>query len=124
MNSDFDAMAAGDLAGIVGAAGEFSEPAIYVSAAGGWRRIYAIVDRQPAVRPAELQRGLIPTFSIVVANDSTTGISSNELDISGDGILVARRAGEAIDETSDPILLGEPAEQDAACLVFRIGRRK
>lgn len=59
------------------------------------RSISANVVREAA---AELGDGgepvILPTWTITVANNSTDGISSDELDVGGDQIAIAPRVGE------------------------------
>ena len=73
----------------------FGETVTYWLASGGSRSITAVVDRE---RPADLDgapHGSAPLLVIEVANDSTTGISSDEVDTGGDKIEVAVRIGES-----------------------------
>lgn len=72
----------------------FGETVTYYPKAGGSRQITAIVSRE---RPAELEgapHGRAPRLSVSVANDSTTGISSDEIDTGGDEINLSVRIGE------------------------------
>jgi len=73
---------------------EFGEQIEYLPAGGGSRSIKAIVDREP---PAELDGmpGAHATrTTITVANNSTTGISSSEINLGGDKVEVSVRINE------------------------------
>lgn len=72
----------------------FGETVTYYPKAGGSREITAVVTRG---QPAELDgapHGHADRLTIQVANDATTGISSDEVDTGGDEVKLARRIGE------------------------------
>lgn len=73
----------------------FGETVTYWPASGGSRSISAVVDRE---RPADMDgapHGSAPLLTIEVANDSTSGISSNEIDTGGDKLELAVRIGKS-----------------------------
>lgn len=70
----------------------FAEVVTYTKAGGGTRTINAIVDRDPPMIDSKVVR---PKMQITVANNSTTGIASAELD-TGDTITVAYRIGDVV----------------------------
>lgn len=76
---------------------DFAEAVTYVPAVGDERAIRAIIDRSPPMPPAgsPLKAGLAPKITAEVANDSTDGISSAEIDIGGDQLKLPVRIGEA-----------------------------
>jgi hypothetical protein len=67
----------------------FGESVVYTKRDSTTRDIVAIVDRDPPVHGQALR----PKMRLVVANNSTTGISSAELD-TGDTITVPYRIGD------------------------------
>lgn len=68
-----------------------TESIIYVPRTGSSRTIKAQVFRDPVHLDPSVPR---PKMRIIVANDSTIGISSSELDTGGDQIEVAYRIGQ------------------------------
>jgi hypothetical protein len=77
------------------------------------RIIKAVVTRnQVATMNADEQ--IVPEFEVRVANDSTTGISSSELNTGGDMIKFAARIGETETKRSVQLLV----EQDQGMLVL------
>jgi hypothetical protein len=74
---------------------EFAEPIVYMPGGTGSRSIMAIVDRE---EPTELEggTGAQSTFTyIAVANDSTIGISSSEVNLNADKVEVSTKMGLA-----------------------------
>jgi hypothetical protein len=123
MSADFDNVIIEDAAAIVSSdEGEFAEEATYRPRTGDDRAIDAIVIRNPPATPDELQRGITPSLEIVVKNTTTRGIALSELDTGGDAIVLKIRLGGA--DAAEPLMLPEPAMQDAASITFRIGKRK
>jgi hypothetical protein len=77
------------------------------------RSILAIVERrQVAVFNPDEQ--ILTEFEVRVANDSTTGISSSELDTGGDKIELAARIGDTAEKRSIQYLV----EHDEGMLVL------
>lgn len=83
---------------------DFGETVTYVPLSGSERSISAIVDRAPPMPPAgsPVKAGLAPKITAEVANDSTNGITSSELNTGGDKLKLAVRIGEAA--TARPII--------------------
>ena len=70
----------------------------YLPKGGGERQILAIVD---IGQPNDLDgapHGNAPLLTISVANDSTTGISSSEVDTGGDKVELALRLGDTVQQ--------------------------
>jgi hypothetical protein len=78
---------------------EFGETVVYCPRTGGQRTITAVhVERHPPQEFPDVPRALGPQIIVTVENDSTTGISSAEVDIGGDEIIVSWRQG-----ATDPV---------------------
>ena len=91
MTSKFDQELIDSAAHLVDTCGE---SVTYYPKAGGSRAITAIVNRG---QPGGLDgppHGAAPRLIICVENDSTSGISSDEIDTGGDEVKVAVRIGE------------------------------
>ncbi len=73
----------------------FAETIVYKPKAGGTRSIQAIVSRDPPAAMGDAPHGKSPTLMLDVENDSTTGISSDEVDTGGDLVTVAVRIGDS-----------------------------
>lgn len=83
---------AADAANLLTALG--AETITYKPSVGDARNIGAIVQR-PGPRAMDgAPDGIIPALIIHVLNDSTEGISSDELNLGGDKVTVALREGE------------------------------
>lgn len=91
MTSEFDQELIDSAADMVDTCGE---SVTYYPKAGGSRAITAIVNRGQPGSLDGAPHGVSPRLIIYVANDSTTGISSDEIDIGGDELKVAVRIGE------------------------------
>src|SRR4051794_24401559 len=89
--SNFDSVLAADAANVF-AGGEFGESIIYKPRVGAARTISAVVIRKPSA-----QRGsrVVPIVELLVANSTTLGIGSAELNIGGDKVTLAVRKGDA-----------------------------
>lgn len=93
MTNDFDQELIDSAADMVDTCGE---SVTYYPKGGGSRAITAIINRG---QPGDLDgppQGVAPRLIIHVANDSSTGISSNEIDTGGDEVKVAVRIGETV----------------------------
>ena len=94
----------------------FGETVTYYPAAGGSREITVVVSRQG---PAELEgapHGASPKLTVEVANDATTGISSNEVNKMKDQVKVAVRIGQ----TAEKRLVTEIISQDAGMMKLEL----
>lgn len=72
----------------------FGDTVTYKPRGGGTRSISAVITRE---RPEGLDgapHGHAPVVTIEVINDSTTGISSDEVDTGGDNVNLAVRLGD------------------------------
>jgi hypothetical protein len=76
----------------------FAETISYLPFNRGSRTIKAIVDREGARGLDGMQYGNAPLTSITVANNSTTGISSAEIDPGKDKVSLAIRTGETVQQ--------------------------
>ena len=71
-----------------------AEVVTYFPRSGNSRQIKAVVTRTEA-EPAPAADGLVaPVFEVLVRNDSTAGIASDELDTGGDKIEMAVKVGD------------------------------
>jgi len=78
----------------------FAEPVTYWPRGGGSRSINAIVDREPSEKLEGMPHGYSPRLVLWVANDSTIGISSSEIDTGGDLIELPMRIGQVAEKFS------------------------
>jgi len=78
------------------------------------RSINAIVIRDQIATLSEDQASVAPVFRVYVANDSTDGISSSELNLGGDQITLPPRDGKSAERRSITQLL----QQDPGMLVL------
>ena len=92
----------------------FGESIVYKPAGGGEREIVAIVDRNPNINNAP--HGISLAMSITIANNSTTGISSSEVDTGGDKVTLAVREGE----TAQDRLIKSITSQDCNMMTLEI----
>jgi hypothetical protein len=74
---------------------DFAEVVTYYARHGSAREINVQVFRDALGVFAEDGDTVLPTFEIHVKNDSTLGISSEELNLGGDSIEFAMRVGQA-----------------------------
>jgi hypothetical protein len=72
-------------------ANDFAEPVTYYPRIGSSREIQAVVIREALAILNEDGDNVIPLFEIHVANDSLTGIASDELNLGGDSLEFAIR---------------------------------
>lgn len=94
MPSEFDQELIDTAAEFLTAFGE-AEKGTYYPYVGGSREITAIVNRPGPAGLEGAPHGSSPKLSIVVANNATTGISSDEVNEMKDEYKVAVRIGEA-----------------------------
>ena len=77
----------------------FGESVVYIDAATSTERtITAIVERGAPGQVEGPSYGVANTFKVIVINDSTTGISSDEVDCGRDVIKLAHRLGKTATE--------------------------
>ena len=82
-------------------ANDFAESVTYVpynypgTTARATRSILAIVERPVVEVLSQDGEHAIPIFTVYVANDSTVGIASSEIDVSRDGLSFPVREGDA-----------------------------
>lgn len=79
------------------------------------REVKAVVFREQLSVFTEDVETVIPMFEVHVANDSTAGISSDEIDLGGDQISLPLRDGKAAERRAITELL----TQDNGMLVLR-----
>ncbi len=92
------------------------EAVTYYPIGGGSREITAIVNRHGPAGLEGAPHGSAPELSINVANDATTGISSDEVDTMKDEVNVAVRIGE----TAQRRLITEILSQDAGMMELEL----
>jgi len=91
---------------------EAGESVIYTPTGGGSARtITALIERQEAEVSAT-GRGTQVPIRVQVANDSTSGITTNEVVVNGDTLTLAVRPGE----TAQALLISAVLETTAAML--------
>lgn len=78
------------------------------------RQIKAVVIREPMAVVSEDGDTVVPVFQVHVANSSTEGISSTELDLGGDQIQMPTRDGKSAESRTITQLL----IQDTGMLVL------
>jgi len=76
---------------------DFAESVVYYKRNGLSRTINAVVQREAFEVNPEDGDTVVPLFEVHVANDSTLGISSSELNRGGDQIAFATRIGQPIE---------------------------
>ena len=79
---------------------DFAEAVTYHKRNGLSRTINAVVIREAFAINPEDGDTITPVFEVHVANDSTDGISSDELNIGGDMLAFAVRVGKAVERRS------------------------
>lgn len=78
---------------------DFAETLVYHKKDGGARTIRAVVDRQSYAAVTEAGGAyVLPLFEIHVANNATTGITSEELNLGGDFFVFSDRIGKRTEE--------------------------
>jgi len=94
------------------------ESIVYLPAGGvgGRRPILAIVDREGQAGLPGVSRGNSPKTTITVANDSTTGISSSEIDTANDKAELALREGDPV----YPHIITKIISEDAGMLTLEV----
>jgi hypothetical protein len=87
----------------------WGEPVQYLPSGGTARNIQAVVDRETPTQLDDMPHVHAPRLVIHVANDSIIGISSAEINISNDKILVPVRIGEtAVQKLITKIIAQDP----------------
>jgi hypothetical protein len=74
---------------------EFAEVVLYRPVLGASRSIKAVVIREELASSEESGGAVTPVFEVHVANDSTTGISSSDINLGGDSLEFPVRDGLA-----------------------------
>jgi hypothetical protein len=87
-------------------ANDFAEPVVYCPRSGSSRPIQAVVVREQLVILPEDGDNVTPIFEVHVANSSTDGIASDELNLGGDAIEFAIRVGQPVSKRFIQRLLG------------------
>ena len=99
---------------------DFAELVTYVphqywgEAARAERSISAVVIREDMQILGEDGDSIVPVYQVHVANDSTVGIASDELDLGGDAIKLPPRDGKAAEQRTITRLV----TQDTGMLVL------
>jgi len=71
-----------------------SETVVYKPKSGSPRQIKAVVSRSLAAEIPGVNGGSVPKFEVLVKNDDSAGIASDELDTGGDKIEMAKRVAD------------------------------
>lgn len=79
---------------------DFAESVVYYKRNGLSRTINAVVVREAFAINPEDGDTITPVFEVHVANDASTGIASDELNIGGDMLAFAVRVGKAVERRS------------------------
>ncbi len=79
---------------------DFAESVVYYKRNGLSRTINAVVVREAFAINPEDGDTITPVFEVHVANDSTKGIASDEINIGGDMLAFAVRVGKAVERRS------------------------
>lgn len=79
---------------------DFAETVVYYKRSGLSRSIKAVVQREAFEINPEDGDAIVPLFEVHVANDATTGISSEELNRGGDQIAFPTRIGQPAEKRS------------------------
>lgn len=87
-------------------ADDFAEPVVYYKRSGEARSINAVVIREALAILPEDGDAVTPVFEIHVHNSESTGISSDELNLGGDSLSFAVRAGQDASRRTITKLLG------------------
>ena len=74
---------------------QFGESVTYVPSKGALRSISAIVDREPAGVLDASGNAVFPKVTVRVYNSTTSGISSAELDVGADEMVLPIRVGDS-----------------------------
>ena len=88
----------------------------YGDAARSDRSIVANVVRQSIVIMEGVTESVSPVWEVTVANSTTTGINSDELDLGGDAFTLSPRDGKTAERRSIVRLIS----QDAGMLVLEV----
>lgn len=94
----------------------FGETVTYWPSGGESREITAIVKREEPARLEGAPHGVSHSLEIQVANDATTGISSDEVNTKKDQVELPVRIGE----TAQKRLVAEIISQDAGMMMLEI----
>ena len=94
---------------------DFGETVTYRPRLVSERNIAAVVTRQQAEQISGDENRVATVFEVHVANNSTTGIATTEIDLGGDMIDIADRVGK----TPKPRSILQILDQDEGMVVLR-----
>lgn len=94
----------------------FAETVTYYPIGGGSREISVIVERDEPAKLEGAPHGVSHKAVIQVANDATTGISSDEVNTKKDQVELAVRIGQAVQKR----LISKILDQDAGMMRLEI----
>lgn len=86
----------------------------YKPRAGAARRIRAVVTRNPESNVPGVEGGSLPPFEVLVKNDETAGIASEDVDTGGDEIELGRR----VDRLPATVRIARIIDQDAGLMLL------
>lgn len=92
------------------------ESVTYLPASGGSRAITALANRHQPSSMDEVPHGHAPLAVVTVQNDSSLGISSDEIDLGGDKLQYAVRIGQSVQARRITKLVS----QDAGMLILEV----
>jgi len=93
-----------------------TEYVTYVPASGSSRRIQSVISRPGAEPLPDVDGGSVAAFEVLVKNDPSKGISSDEIDTGGDRIKVAPN----VNEIPKSMRIVEIVNHDAGHLLLRM----
>ncbi len=102
--------------------GEFEESIVYKNKSGVSRTISAIVMRGDIDKSDEVMHGVAQSMTVLVPNDSTSGIASSEIDLGGSEVLIVtwKLGATATEKDRHPITV--MPMQDKGGLIFRFNK--
>jgi len=93
-----------------------AEYVTYVPASGSARRIRAVIYRPGPEQLPGVAGGSRPAIEVLVKNDSTAGIASDEIDRGGDKIQIA----PTVNKKPVTMRIAELINHDAGCLLLKV----
>lgn len=94
---------------------DFGESVVYRKRDNTSRTINAVVIRQVAELISDEENRSLTVFEVHVVNDSTTGITTTEINLGGDTIDIAERVGK----TARPRSIIQIQDQDEGMIVLQ-----
>lgn len=73
---------------------DFAETVVYYFAGGGSRSVNVIVDREPTAFYDDQGNAVLPSFTIEMHNNCTTGVSISEIDTGGDDVSLLLKTND------------------------------